>query len=564
MARDESTSSTLMANSSLIIEDGSLSKGKKENMTQNDMISLSSTNLHSNLNSNDDKSQKNNSAKYPVEALLRKAKEFRDVYLDDMALKFYEKAYEQEPLNQLVLDSYSEFLVNWNKQQQQNGELLSTDHTERCKFLLQESIRLDSVDVSIEEEESKQIGGNFPEDFIEEALIQKLNPSKYLYLAQLQVGGDALRSYEEGIKKLKILHDYTSQKLKHTYLGDKVKTTSRNNNLMELKDNEVTVEVKGIEDTMINNDKDDNMIEYDDDENTLKIMKYQICNAYCSMCDIYMTDLCYEDNAEEMCITYVTEASAYDVGAVEYLSTLASLRLSQVNNEEAVMYLLECYKRIKYIYKELQSSKNLSQPDLAFLEMITPSLESKVSLAKMLLEVDQLIPGKGCARKAGNILYICRTENDTDPEIMFLMGVALFTMNPPDYDASLEILNLAISTLEKQQKEHKKMQKRKVTKQQSSTSFSMQEEQEDLEEELSALNAQVNLVRNQIILVQKTMQTSSKGQVEKTEDEDEVSEDDFDFGLCMYEAPLLEEENDEEEDDDDNDDDRIMQEERNV
>ena len=559
MARGDSTNSNLTTSLSLS-EQNKLPTQKQNNLNQGQsgmMLTSSATKAHSRLDISQE-NQKNGNKQYPVEALLQKAKEFSDEYLDEMALKFYEKAYEQEPLNQLVLDSYSEFLVNWSKQQQQNGEFPSAYHIERCKFLLRESIRLDSFDVNIEEEECKQVGGcNNTNSFPDEASIQKLNPSKYLYLAQLQVGGDALKSYEEGIKKMKILHDYTSQKLKQAYLGEKDKISNKTKR-------EEMIEIEGVNNDsniIVSTDTDDEMLEYDDDENTLKIMKYQICNAYCSMCDIYMTDLCYEDNAEEMCITYVTEASSYDVGAVEYLSTLASLRLSQSNNEEAVMYLLEAYKRIKYIYKELQSNESLSQPDAEFLEMITPSIESKVSLAKMLLEAAQLVPGKACARKAGNILYLCRMENDTDPEIMFLMGVALFTMNPPDYEASLEILNLARATLEKQQKETEQIQKRR-SKLPSKSSLVQEEEEEeeaeDLEGELSALIAQLDLVQKQIILVQDTMQMGNKLHGEKLENEDELSDDDFDFGLCMYEAPNLEE------GDDDGDDDELMEEEENV
>ncbi len=516
-------------------------------------------------------------SQYPVESLLKKAKEFSDEYLDEMALKFYEKAYEQEPLNQVVLDSYSEFLVNWSKQQSSS---FTTNHIERCKFLLQASNRLDSSNMSIEEEEDKEEGKEVLNEgkkiLNNDASMEKLNPSKYLYLAQLQIGGDALRTYEQGIKKLKLLHDYTAKKLKQAYYESKVNIND--NDGIQIENTKTTS--NQIDDQ---SNPDEDLMEYDDDENTLKIMKYQICNAYCSMCDIYMTDLCYEDNAEEMCITYMTEASTYDVGAVEYLSTLASLRLSQTNNEEAVMYLLEAYKRIKYIYKELQTNDTLSQPDAAFLEMITPSLESKVCLAKMLLEAAQLMPGKACARKAGNILYICRMENDTDPEIMYLMGVALFTMNPPDYETSLEFLHLAQTTLEKElheqteeiqsfkknegsrRKKDKALSKSKTSMSSSSLEGELEEDALHLEGEedeiLGALKSQLHLVNEQITLVQQAMQSSQVQGVKDTEKEDELSDDDFDFGLCVT---SYYDEDEEGEDNDDNNDDGKMQEEGNI
>merc|ERR1712023_159732 len=134
-------------------------------------------------------------------------------------------------------------------------------------------------------------------------------------------------------------------------------------------------------------------------------------------------------------------------------------------------------------------------------------------------------------------------------------------MNPPDYEASLEILNLARATLEKQQKETEQIQKRR-SKLPSKSSLVQEEEEEeeaeDLEGELSALIAQLDLVQKQIILVQDTMQMGNKLHGEKLENEDELSDDDFDFGLCMYEAPNLEE------GDGDGDDDELMEEEENV
>ena len=81
------------------------------------------------------------------------------------------------------------------------------------------------------------------------------------------------------------------------------------------------------------------------------------------------------------------------------------------------------------------------------------------------------------------------------------------------------------------------------------------------DEILGALKSQLHLVNEQITLVQQTMQSSQVQGAKDTEKEDELSDDDFDFGLCVT---SYYDEDEEGEDNDDNNDDGKMQEEGNI
>merc|ERR1711894_130799 len=48
------------------------------------------------------------------------------------------------------------------------------------------------------------------------------------------------------------------------------------------------------------------------DDNTTSVSNREISNVYCSLAEIYMTDCCMEDNAEELCKTSCEKAVQFD------------------------------------------------------------------------------------------------------------------------------------------------------------------------------------------------------------------------------------------------------------
>ncbi|KAG9403110.1 hypothetical protein AC1031_006654 [Aphanomyces cochlioides] len=79
---------------------------------------------------------------------------------------------------------------------------------------------------------------------------------------------------------------------------------------------------------------------------TAKLLKKQICDAYCSLGELYMTDLCDLDEAESKCEQYLLEALKYDLGLPEATQAMANFRLVQQRKDEAISYLDETVKRL--------------------------------------------------------------------------------------------------------------------------------------------------------------------------------------------------------------------------
>ena len=120
----------------------------------------------------------------------------------------------------------------------------------------------------------------------------------------------------------------------------------------------------------------------DDDEDGTLLVKFKqakLSEALCGMAEVYMTDLSFEDDAEQKCEAYITEAVAVcpDELAAGTLQVLASVRISQERVEEAKQALQRSMSVWKDIPPEAESD---SRPDFA----------TRVSLSRLLMEVDML------------------------------------------------------------------------------------------------------------------------------------------------------------------------------
>ncbi|CAM9782080.1 unnamed protein product, partial [Choristocarpus tenellus] len=116
---------------------------------------------------------------------------------------------------------------------------------------------------------------------------------KYLYMGQLHEGLDSLTFYEKG---LQILH-------RDLLVGDQ-------------------------------------------QEATVAVLKQKLCSAYCSVAELFLTDLCFESDAEGRCQAALNRSMEYDCGGPEPLHAMANLRLSQCNMQEAASCAEEAYKRL--------------------------------------------------------------------------------------------------------------------------------------------------------------------------------------------------------------------------
>eukprot|EP01111_Echinosteliopsis_oligospora_P003481 TRINITY_DN1548_c0_g1_i2.p1 TRINITY_DN1548_c0_g1~~TRINITY_DN1548_c0_g1_i2.p1 ORF type:complete len:200 (-),score=64.83 TRINITY_DN1548_c0_g1_i2:436-1035(-) len=64
----------------------------------------------------------------------------------------------------------------------------------------------------------------------------------------------------------------------------------------------------------------------------------QLCQAYCSLGEMYLTDACYDDNAEKECHDSLQEALKHNPQSAEAYYLLASMRISQKMNPDALFF----------------------------------------------------------------------------------------------------------------------------------------------------------------------------------------------------------------------------------
>lgn len=193
----------------------------------------------------------------------------------------------------------------------------------------------------------------------------------------------------------------------------------------------------------------------------------QICSAQCSIAELYLTDLCFEDDAEARCQAALDEALAMDQGSPEVTQSLANLRLSQQKGEEAAVLMLETYRRLKACYQEDEEEEEETEMEEDDEEgaagnskdgnrvqgIVMPSVMFRIQSAKLLLECQAY--NKKCARKAVHILEQCKCEEDDNVEIWYLLGVAYFTKGVPDLETAKGHLMYAQEMLSKLQKTYR-------------------------------------------------------------------------------------------------------------
>lgn len=111
----------------------------------------------------------------------------------------------------------------------------------------------------------------------------------------------------------------------------------------------------------------------------LMLKQAKLSEGLCSMAEVYMTDLSFEEDAERHCEGYITEAVAVcpDELAAGTLQVLASIRISQERVDEAK----EALRRSMAIWKDIPPEvESESRPDFA----------TRVSLSRLLMEVNML------------------------------------------------------------------------------------------------------------------------------------------------------------------------------
>ncbi|EXJ85960.1 hypothetical protein A1O1_06329 [Capronia coronata CBS 617.96] len=152
--------------------------------------------------------------------------------------------------------------------------------------------------------------------------------------------------------------------------------------------------------------EDDEAKSLDQTTTILDEKKAKLANALCAMAEVYMTDLSWEEDAEQRCETLVTEAVAVcpERLSAGVLQTLASVRISQTRVDDARQAL----KRSIDIWKDIPQ-------EIVDNDERRPDFPTRVSLSRLLMEVEQ-------EAEAFEVLEGLIREDDQSVECWYLGG----------------------------------------------------------------------------------------------------------------------------------------------
>ncbi|KAJ2084224.1 hypothetical protein H4R24_000166 [Coemansia sp. RSA 988] len=130
-------------------------------------------------------------------------------------------------------------------------------------------------------------------------------------------------------------------------------------------------------------------------------LRRKVAEAYVAMTEIFLTDCCFETNAEEKCEEYLKLGAAVDPNCPEVYQTMASVRLSQDRPDDA----RECLTKSMALWSD-KDQNDLTQ---------IPSYDNRLGLVRLLLELDNKDQALG-------ILERLQKEDDESVDLWYLYG----------------------------------------------------------------------------------------------------------------------------------------------
>jgi hypothetical protein len=292
----------------------------------------------------------------------------------------------------------------------------------------------------------------------------------HLYLGQLSSGLDALTSFRVGVKELE----------RAIGILERITTT-------------VAVAAGTASNNVYVTDERDELGSLDNIRQFLIETRRQLCAAYCSIAELYLTDLCDEPDAEASCEAVLTLALALDDVSSndivtsddshtvpplpDALQTMANFRLSQSRVPEALVCIMKAYDRMKVGCEAMSALVGLAnttdddekgvveQMDEKSRELVDvdaasslPEYHFRVQTAKIMLECASLIGdsesdtvenSNQCVESAIQVLGSLLAEDDEVIEVWYLLGCAFLASTPSNMDSAHHYLENALTMLTK-------------------------------------------------------------------------------------------------------------------
>ncbi|KAF3691875.1 hypothetical protein EXN66_Car007550 [Channa argus] len=133
--------------------------------------------------------------------------------------------------------------------------------------------------------------------------------------------------------------------------------------------------------------------------------------AYCSIAEIYLTDLCLEEGAADKCRGFIERALHYHHDNPEALQLMASYLFSTDRNQEGKEYLLKSIELWLPAQKQFAASSSTEED--AQIEI--PPYESRITTAKLLIESEEY-------EMAVDVLEGLLEEDDEVVQVWYLSG----------------------------------------------------------------------------------------------------------------------------------------------
>ncbi|XP_075925378.1 uncharacterized protein LOC116948411 isoform X4 [Petromyzon marinus] len=152
--------------------------------------------------------------------------------------------------------------------------------------------------------------------------------------------------------------------------------------------------------------------------------------AYCSIAEIYLTDLCMEEGSSERCKQTLGQALEADSSNPEALQLMASYLFSTEQPQEGKVYLLQSLSAWLPSRQQGQEAENRTEAPDDATEMLAqlPPYESRISTAKLLSEVEEY-------ELASDVLEGLLEEDDEVVQVWYLLGWVSYLQAkcaPPD------------------------------------------------------------------------------------------------------------------------------------
>ncbi|XP_030227063.1 probable assembly chaperone of rpl4 isoform X1 [Gadus morhua] len=137
-----------------------------------------------------------------------------------------------------------------------------------------------------------------------------------------------------------------------------------------------------------------------------------VCVAYCSVAEIYLTDLCMEEGAADKCRESIEKALHYHHDNPEALQLMASYLFSAERNQEGKDYLMRSVGAWLPAFKQAEASSGLEDEHD---QNTIPPYDSRISTAKLLIETEEF-------EMAVDVLEGLLEEDDEVVQVWYLSG----------------------------------------------------------------------------------------------------------------------------------------------